>query len=96
MSDRPPLGLRPAIRLAFTVGGFAVLAAVFLIGPSGLPSVWSRSRRSRRLEREIARVHETIQDRSAVRARLADPETAGLLARRIFGSDSLRDSAPDR
>jgi hypothetical protein len=89
MSGRSPVRLRPTVRLSFTVAALVAIAVAFLAGPSGLVSVWTRSRRARRLERDVAAVRERIAERTAVRSRLADQDSAGLLARKVFGSDSL-------
>jgi hypothetical protein len=88
MNGRSPARLRPTVRLSFTVAALVAIAVAFLAGPSGLVSVWTRSRRARRLERDVAAVRERIAERTAVRSRLSDPDSAGLLARKVFGSDS--------
>ncbi len=92
MNGRTSPRLRPTVRLSFTVVALVVIAVAFLAGPSGLFSVWTRSRRARRLERDVAAVRERIAARSAVRSALADPDSAGLLARKVFGSDSLAET----
>lgn len=88
MNGRSSPRLRPTARLSFTVVALVAIAVAFLAGPSGLVSIWTRSRRARHLERDIAAVRERIAARSAVRSALADPDSASLLARKVFGSDS--------
>lgn len=86
-ANRPSLP-RPNLRLSFTLLTVAALAVAFLAGPSGLFSIWARSRRAHRLEREIQGLQERIKQRSAVRSDLANPRKAELLARQLLGADS--------
>lgn len=88
MNDRGPSFPRPNAKLSLVLAGAVGLAVVFLAGPSGLVSIWTRTHRARHLEREVADVRTQIEARSAVRARLANPDSAGLLARKVLGADS--------
>jgi hypothetical protein len=87
-ANRPSLP-RPNLRLSFTLLTVAALAVAFLAGPSGLFSIWSRSRRAHRLERDISELQERIRQRSAVRSDLADPRKAEMIARQALGADSV-------
>jgi cell division protein FtsB len=77
-------GSRRLIRLV-PLALLVVFAFWFLSGPNGLVSIALRRHRARRLQAEIKRLKQDIEQKERQRAWLADPDSATLYARKLLG-----------
>jgi len=74
------------VRLA-VLAVFVVFAFWFLAGPNGLISIGRRKGRERKILADITQYKHLIEARKQRRNWLANPDSAGLLARRLLGDE---------
>jgi len=74
------------VRLA-VLAVFVVFAFWFLAGPNGLISIGRRKARERRILADITQYKHLIEVKKQRRNWLANPDSAGLLARRLLGDE---------
>jgi cell division protein FtsB len=82
-------------RVPWLVIGIAVVALVaflFLRGPYGLVSIFSRQRRIRRTEAELKRLEREVDSLRVVDSLLTDPAFSRDYARRCFEAGAKPDS----
>ena len=72
------------VRLA-VLAVFVVFAFWFLAGPNGLVSIGRRKAHERRIMADITEYKRQIEARKQRRNWLANPDSAGLLARKLLG-----------
>lgn len=76
--------LQRLVRLA-VLAVFVVFAFWFLAGPNGLISIGRRKARERRIRADIAEYKRRIEEQQRRRDWLANPDSAGKLARQLLG-----------
>ena len=83
-AGRSPLSrlVRLAVLAVFIVFGFW-----FLAGPNGLVSIGRRKARERKILADITQYKHLIEVKKQRRNWLANPDSAGLLARRLLGDE---------
>ena len=74
------------VRLA-VLAVFVVFAFWFLAGPNGLISIGRRKARERRILADITQYKHLIEVKKQRRNWLANPDSAGLLARKLLGDE---------
>ncbi len=81
------------VRLA-VLAVFIVFAFWFLAGPNGLISIGRRKARERRIMADITQYKHLIQVRKQRRNWLTNPDSAGLLARKLLGDAPASSPTP--